>query len=881
MPPTAATFRVGRYFLALLAILVLLTGLVFFPGKGHTPKLGLDLEGGSQIIFLAQTDNGKPPTSASMKVAKQILTQRVNGTGVSNATVVQQGSDRIVVSVPGGLDKIKNVGQAAQLNFRPLVMPPFSAATSTVTTTTPTATATGSTTTKSTTTAKSTSTAKSTTTAKSTATSTAKGTSSANGIIQPRAAAPTTSGAGKATPASTATKTTTPKTTTPKTTTATGTPTATPTTSATSTEVQDPFTKLGFALPTSDTAYAALTTTQQTALTAALANFKCGSKPTDVATKDLAACATDGSGYKFLLGPVIIAGKQVTGASAVAPDVSGSGGNAEWTVSLDLNGAAQKIWANYTSAHHSNTTTADPATCSASTTPCAEFVGFTLDGDVISYPHNQDTINGQTTQISGSFTQSSATELADQLKFGALPLSFKTETTQTVSATLGSAQLKAGLLAGGIGLLLVVLYSLLYYRGLGLVTVSSLVVSGLLTYGSLVVLGREMGFTLTLSGIAGFIVAIGITADSFVVFFERLKDEVHEGRSIRVAVPRAWTRARRTILSADTVSFLAAAVLYYFTAGDVRGFAFTLGLSTLLDLVVVFLFTHPLVSLLSRSRAFGSPRFTGLNSVRRAGALTTEQQADTRDEPVRPTARAARRPAASSGVALLEPEIDEREVDEPEAVAVDPADAAPAAPSRSARRSRVSPRPVADAVVSEDAAERAAARRGRTVRPRPEPVVEPDEDEVTDDVTDETAADDVTDETAADDVTDDTAVDDVTDDTAPDELAGASDQDTVPEVEVETPAPSARTRARRPAAPAPVVPPAPVTPPASVTPPTPVTPPAPVTRPEPVTPPAPVTAPTAAVDTPHATAAPATAAERAAARRARIRAKAVESEDES
>src|SRR5439155_26305776 len=161
---------------------------------------------------------------------------------------------------------------------------------------------------------------------------------------------------------------------------------------------------------------------------------------------------------------------------------------------------------------------------------------------------------------------------------------------------------------------------------LGTVTIASLAVSGVLTYACLVFLGRQIGFTLDLAGVAGFIVALGITADSFVVFFERLKDEVHEGRSVRVAVPRAWVRARRTILSADTVSFLAAAILYYFAAGDVRGFAFTLGLSTILDLAVVFLFTHPMVSLLSRLPAFGSSRFTGLDAVR-SGGLAPEGSA--------------------------------------------------------------------------------------------------------------------------------------------------------------------------------------------------------------------------------------------------------------
>jgi preprotein translocase subunit SecD len=212
-----------------------------------------------------------------------------------------------------------------------------------------------------------------------------------------------------------------------------------------------------------------------------------------------------------------------------------------------------------------------------------------------------------------------------------------------VSATLGTSQLKAGLLAGGIGLALVVLYSLLYYRALGLVTIASLLVSGGLTYGCLVMLGTQIGFVLSLAGIAGFIVAVGITADSFVVFFERIKDEVHDGRSVRVAIPRAWVRARRTILSADTVSFLAAAILYYFAAGDVKGFAFTLGLSTVLDLVVVFLFTHPMVSYLSRKRAFASARFTGLNSAREGGVALPAP------DPVRPRETRARAGATRSG----------------------------------------------------------------------------------------------------------------------------------------------------------------------------------------------------------------------------------------
>ena len=255
-------------------------------------------------------------------------------------------------------------------------------------------------------------------------------------------------------------------------------------------------------------------------------------------------------------------------------------------------------------------------------------------------------------------------------------------------------------------------------------TIASLLVSAGLTYAMLVMLGTQIGFTLDLAGIAGFIVALGITADSFVVFFERLKDEVHEGRSSRVAVPRAWVRARRTILSADTVSFLAAAILYYFATADVKGFAFTLGMSTILDLVVVFLFTHPMVSLLSRSRAFGSARFTGLDAVRGAPSPDADRAAATRRTPrPRPAradrgsrvlgqgdarARQERRSPRSPTTTSAEADIDADDRAEPadvdESADVDEAD--DAADADDQPRRRVAPEPGS-------AAERAAARRAR------------------------------------------------------------------------------------------------------------------------------------------------------------------------
>ena len=213
-------------------------------------------------------------------------------------------------------------------------------------------------------------------------------------------------------------------------------------------------------------------------------------------------------------------------------------------------------------------------------------VAIVLDGVVVSAPRINEAIPSGNAQITGSFTQQDATDLANVLKYGALPLAFDRGEVQQVSPTLGAEQLKAGLLAGGLGLLLVVFYIFLFYRGLGIVSAGSLLIAGAFTYISFLLLGKTIGFTLTLAGIAGAIVSIGITADSFIVYFERIRDEVREGRSLRSAVETGWVRARRTILVADFVSIIAAVLLYFFAVGGVRGFAFTLGLSTLIDLLV-------------------------------------------------------------------------------------------------------------------------------------------------------------------------------------------------------------------------------------------------------------------------------------------------------
>jgi preprotein translocase subunit SecD len=262
-----------------------------------------------------------------------------------------------------------------------------------------------------------------------------------------------------------------------------------------------------------------------------------------------------------------------------------------------------------------------------------------LDGEVISTPSVEQAIPGGQAQITGTFTEAEARDLANVLKYGALPVSFDISSVETVSPQLGGDQLSAGIWAGLVGLALVVLFSFLYYRGLGLVVVLSLAAAAVLTYASVVLLGKAIGFTLTLAGIAGLIVAIGITADSFVVYFERLRDEVREGRSLRSSVETGWTRAKHTIIAADSISLLAAVVLYILAIGSVRGFAFTLGLTTLIDLIVVFVFTKPLVTLLARTDFFGhGHKLSGLDPEH-LGVERLPGQTRPSARPVKPSTR--------------------------------------------------------------------------------------------------------------------------------------------------------------------------------------------------------------------------------------------------
>ena len=306
--------------------------------------------------------------------------------------------------------------------------------------------------------------------------------------------------------------------------------------------------------------------------------------PTDV----IVACSRTGAS-KYILAPAEVLGRQVSKASA---GIDQQGASA-WYVLLTFNGEGTKAFGALTSRV---TSLASPQ----------NQVAIVLDGLVVSAPAINEAIPSGNAQITGSFTQLEAQDLANVLKYGALPLAFDRGEVQQVSPTLGADQLQAGLLAGALGLLLVFIFSLLYYRALGLVTVGSLTVAGVILYLLFLVLGKTIGFTLTLAGIAGAIVAIGVTADSFIVFFERIRDEAREGRSLRSAVESGWARARHTIIVADMVSILAAVLLYFFAVGGVRGFAFTLGLTTLIDLLVVFIFTKPIVTVIAKSNFFAS-----------------------------------------------------------------------------------------------------------------------------------------------------------------------------------------------------------------------------------------------------------------------------------
>jgi len=544
------TSRPGRTLLIFFISVAVLYGLAAIGGTWK-PRLGLDLEGGTRIT-LSAVSNVNP---TKLDQARGIIDQRVNGTGVAEASVSTQGSKNVVVEIPGKNSKnlVDAVKRTAQLRFRlvygqgaPGVLAPA----------TPSPSASG------------------TPSAGPSATTTPKA-GEATATPKPRVAphfadptpSPTPSSAPSASPLTAPTPTA---------------PVA-PTTTSKGASIDDP---LAWVLDPGDQWLAKYQA------------FTCPAKGKDAPpvadNPDQPLITCNDAGEKFLLSKAVIEGTSLSSASAGIPQQSTS-----WAVMLKLKGGARKVFADISRKLVNN----------------GGLFAIVLDGKVISSPGFTGVITDGNAEITGTFSEAEATSLANSLKYGALPVRFANDPlVEVVGPSLAGDQLTAGIYAGIIGLLLVMIYCLLYYRGLGIVVVASLVVAGLVTYAVVLLLAKTAGFTLTLPGIAGLIVAVGITADSFIVYFERIRDEMRGGKSMRVAVESGWVRARNTCLAADSVSLLAAVVLYIFAIGVVRGFAFALGISTIIDIIVFFFFTKPMVTLLARRTFFNSGnKYSGLS----------------------------------------------------------------------------------------------------------------------------------------------------------------------------------------------------------------------------------------------------------------------------
>ncbi|RMB86788.1 protein translocase subunit SecD [Streptomyces shenzhenensis] len=529
-----------------------LTGGMF--ASGHTtPRLGIDLAGGTSITLQAKADQGSAINKANMDTAVEIMNRRVNGLGVSEAEVQTQGTSNIIVNIPKGTNSEEarqQVGTTAKLYFRPvLASEPSGAAASP--SASPSSSSSGG------------------------ASPSPSGSASAEEKASSSSASPSSSATSQGRAVTDALKAdATPSATSSAADSAS--PSASGGTGSSGNKLEDQYAKLDCS-KSADRATAGKT-----------------AKPSEstVACGDIG-----GAWYKYMLGPAAVDGTEVKKAQAVFDTQTASG----WQVQMNFSSTGAKKFADITGQLAKNST------------PQNQF-GIVLDGEVVSSPYVSQSISGGQAEISGSFTQEEAQSLANMLSYGALPLSFKEQSVTTVTAALGGEQLHAGLVAGAIGLALVVVYLVAYYRGLALVALASLLVSAALTYVIMSLLGPTIGFALNLPAVCGAIVAIGITADSFIVFFERVRDEIREGRSLRPAVERGWPRARRTILVSDFVSFLAAAVLFVVTVGKVQGFAFTLGLTTVLDVVVVFFFTKPLMTILARRKFFAQGhKWSGLD----------------------------------------------------------------------------------------------------------------------------------------------------------------------------------------------------------------------------------------------------------------------------
>lgn len=616
MAPPTRRRRPVRTLITLVVVVVLPFLAVFIGTHASdatwTPKLALDLEGGTQIILTPVTTDGRQPTSGDIEQAINVIRQRVDGSGVSEAEISSQGGNNIVVAIPGKAsdETIATVSRSSHMEFRPVLAQDYGVPAPQPTASgTPSADPTG----------------------EPTAGATSGATSSPTATVEPTPDPSAAAGdAGdEDTAADAGDDATSPSSATSS---ATAEPTAAPTPARPS-EPSSASDAAYWVTPEVRAEFDALDCTDPANLAGGVSGDP---------EKAFVACGVDSDGkpdgLKYIMGPVEIDGSEIDRASSGLETLASGQVGSRWVVNMEFTGKGGDLFADVTERL-------------AKQSPPQNQFAMVLDGLVISAPSVSQIIPNGKAEISGSFNQATAASLANRLSFGSLPLNFEVQSEQQISATLGTEQLEKGLLAGVIGLLLVVLYSLLQYRTLGLLTVASLVIAAALTYGVITLLSWTQGYRLSLPGVAGLIVAIGITADSFIVYFERIRDELREGRTLGAAVERGWARARRTILASDAVNLIAAIVLYFLAVGGVRGFAFTLGLTTVIDVVVVFLFTHPAMELLARTKFFSEghrasgldPRRLGVPGTRYVGRgkVVTGRRDDVAagdaavDEPVR------------------------------------------------------------------------------------------------------------------------------------------------------------------------------------------------------------------------------------------------------
>lgn len=574
-------YRPGRVLVAYFVGLALLFGLVAL-GGAWKPELGLDLQGGTRITLIAKGD----PSSANLEEARKIIDQRVNGSGVSEAEVVREGSGIIVVEIPGQnrRDLVDTVERQAQLRFR-IVSRIANGAGVAQQPTDPT-----------------------------------QSDTPGDGVLAPQSPAPSGDASTAPEDQPSGEPTATPKNRAPYAWAGGESPAPTEAPADAPTDAPSDATGDGAGEPPAQPAPTDGATVVPEAGTGEGAGiddplqwvdnpgqqwtkrfdeFTCppgGEIPVTDDDPDKPLITCDETGTKYLLSVSMIEGTALKEASTRPPDAN----NTEWGVSLQFDGKGTETFTEISQALFGT----------------QKQFAIVLDGNPISAPTMNGLITNGQADITGDFNQETADSLSTSLKFGALPIAFEDPSTETIGPSLAGDQLTAGLTAGAFGLGLVLLYCLFYYRGLGLVVVASLLAAAATTYALVLLLSKTAGFTLTLPGIAGLIIAVGITADSFIIFFERIRDEMREGKSMRVAVETGWKRAKVTRLAAQVVSLLSAAVLYIFATGVVKGFGFALGLSTIVDLAILFWFTKPMVSWLAR--------FSFFNSGHRLSGLSTE-----------------------------------------------------------------------------------------------------------------------------------------------------------------------------------------------------------------------------------------------------------------